>query len=335
MPGIDLFVIGGSAGGLGALLTLVRGLPANLDAALCVALHTSPDSPGLLPHIVARATALACEYARDGETLRRGRIYCAPVDRHLLVEGDQLRVTRGPRENGFRPAVDPLFRTAARSFGSRAAAIVLSGSLGDGSYGLAVVKQLGGTAIVQDPEEALIPSMPQSALRSVEVDHVVAAGEMAELIVRLAGKSSEGDPEMPPPASSGDPAERGTDLAIETPPGQLTPLTCPECGGPLWQHEESRQLHFRCHVGHAYNAESLVEYHSKHVESALWTALRVLEEQAELQSRMAARAEGQQLAAAAKHFHRRAEDSKRQAAVLRGTLLASPAGNGEPGQETD
>ncbi|HEV7223278.1 MAG TPA: chemotaxis protein CheB [Pirellulales bacterium] len=337
MPGIDLFVIGGSAGGLTALLTLVRGLPADLDAALCAAIHTSPDSPGLLPEIIARSTSLACEYVRDGETLAPGRIYCAPVDRHLLVEGNQLRVTRGPRENGFRPAVDPLFRTAARSFGARAAGIVLSGSLADGSFGLALIKQAGGTALVQDPDEALIPSMPRSALRSVEVDYVVSAAEMAPLIVQLAGKVSKGGARMSAHSGSdGDPAERGTDLAIETPPGALTPMTCPECGGTLWEHEERRQISFRCHVGHAFNGESLLEYHSQKVESALWTALRVLEEHAELQRRMAVRAESQQLAAAARQFHRRADDSKRQAAVLRDALLAAPgASEAGPPPEID
>jgi two-component system, chemotaxis family, protein-glutamate methylesterase/glutaminase len=336
LPGIDLFVIGGSAGGLSALLTLVRGLPAGLDAALCVAIHTSPDSPGLLPDIVARATALPCEYALNDETLKPGRIYCAPVDRHLLVEGDRMRVTRGPRENGFRPAVDPLFRTAARSFGARAAGIVLSGSLDDGSYGLALVKQAGGIAIVQDPQEALIPSMPHNAIDGAEVDYVITAAEMAAVIVQLAGRGSQGEAEMSADASPGDdPAERGTDLATQTPPGELTPLTCPECGGSLWEREEGRQIHFRCHVGHAFNGESLLEYHSQQVESALWTALRVLEEHAALQERMADRSEARELGAVALHFHRRAADSRQQAAVLRSALLAAPSSNeSEPRRET-
>jgi two-component system chemotaxis response regulator CheB len=332
-----LFAIGGSAGGLPALLTLVRGLPADFDAVLCVALHTSPDSPGRLPEIIGRATGLACASARDGDTLRPGRIYCAPVDRHLLIEGARLRVTRGPRENGFRPAIDPLFRTAARSFGPRAAGIVLSGSLGDGSLGLAAIKQAGGMALVQNPEEALIPSMPRSALRGVEVDYVATAAEMAPLIVQLAGKFSEGDAEMSAHVSpGGDSAERGTDLATETPPGALTPFTCPECGGSLWERQEGRQLDFRCHVGHAFNTESLVEYHSQGVEAAMWTALRVLEEHAALQERMADRSASQQLGAAAEHFRRRAADTRAKAGVLRDVLLAAPSAS-EPGsrRETD
>ncbi|HVX60784.1 MAG TPA: chemotaxis protein CheB [Pirellulales bacterium] len=326
MSQIDLFVIGGSAGGLSALLELVRELPADLPAALCVAIHTAPSSPGMLPRIVAHKTELPCVYAENNQELTPGRIYFAPVDRHLLISGSRMLVTHGPRENGFRPAVDPLFRSAARSYGPRVAGVILSGSLGDGSYGLAAIKRGGGIAIVQNPEEALVPSMPLSALRGVDVDHVVNAAEMPQLLLELAD-DPKGGPGMaggashePPP----DPARQGTELLQDPPTGKITTLTCPECGGTIWEEEDERQIRFRCHVGHSYNAESMLKYHSQQVESALWTALRVLEEHASLQQRMADRARSQQLAAAAEHFARRSVESREHAELLRSALLLPP-----------
>ena len=325
MPGIDLVVIGGSAGGLPALFDVVRSLPNDLPAAICVAIHMSPYSPGKLPEIVEHRTELPCLFAEDGQSLQPGHIYFAPVDRHLLIDGVMLRVSHGPRENGFRPAVDPMFRTAARSFGKRVAGIVLSGSLGDGSFGLASIKRAGGVTIIQDPEEAIVPSMPLSALRGVEIDYVISASQMAPLIVKLAnGRPKGGAPMSAESSSRLEPADRGDDLASGPPPGELTPLTCPECGGSLWEQSENHQMHYRCHVGHAYSAESLLQYHSQEVEAALWTALRVLEEHAVLQERMALRAESQQLAAAARQFQQRADDSRRQAGTLRNVLLSPP-----------
>lgn len=323
---IELIVIGGSAGGLPALLELVRDLPADLPAALCVAIHTSPYSPGMLAGIVERRTKLPCDFANDGDAIEPGRIYVAPVDRHLLIEDGRLRVTHGPRENGFRPAVDPLFRTAARWHGTRAAGIVLSGSLGDGSIGLAAIKRAGGTTIIQDPEEAQVPSMPLSALRGADIDHIVRAADMAPLIIQLARGRPKGGATMSQEISvRRDPADRGTDLTEKPPEGMLTPLTCPECGGSLWEQESEEQVGYRCHVGHAYSAESLLRNHSQEVEGALWTALRVLEEHAVLQERMATRAEAQRLGAAAEQFHQRSLDCKRQAETLRAVLLNSPA----------
>lgn len=325
VPGIDLFVVGGSAGGLAALLELVRGLPATLDAALCVAIHSSPSSPGLLPRIVQRSSLLPCAFARDGDAVEAGRVYCAPIDRHLLVDGDRLRLSRGPTENGFRPAIDPLFRTAAHSYGVRAAGIILSGSLGDGSHGLMLIKQAGGKAIVQDPAEAPAPSMPLTALRSVEIDHVAAAAQLAPLVVQMAGETMKEFPsaaKQPPPGD--DPANQFVDLTTDLPPGALTALTCPACGGTLWENDEHGQLRFRCHVGHAYSAESLVQNHSQVVESAMWTALRVLNEHAELQERMKLRAEAQGLGAMADHFRSRAEESKQQVELLRKALFSRP-----------
>lgn len=340
LPQPELIVIGGSAGALQPVLDLVRDLPTDLPAAVCVVIHTSPQSPGRLPEIVQRATDLPCKYPQDGEPLRPGHVYLAPADRHLLIEPGRLRLTRGPRENGFRPAIDPLFRTAARAYGSRVAGVVLSGSLDDGSYGLEVIKQAGGLAVVQDPDDAMMTSMPRAALSTVEVDHVAAAAELGPLLARLCQRpdapretpsQSAGEPHRPfagalmsADTALPDPAERGTDLTDATPPGDLTPLTCPECGGSLWQEERAQQLRFNCHVGHAFSADSLLEYHSRAVEGAMWTALRVLEEHAALQKRLAERARHQKFQGAAEQFERRSEDTKRQAHSIRSVLLSRP-----------
>lgn len=325
LAGIDLFVVGGSAGGLSPLLTLLRDLPGTLNAALCVAIHSSPSGPGLLPKIISANGSLPCSYAQDGEPLIAGRIYCAPLDRHLLISGDRLQLTYGPRENGFRPAIDPLFRTAANSFGPRAAGIIFSGLQGDGAHGLALIKRAGGVTIVQDPDEALAPSMPLTALQCGEIDHVIAAAKMGSLVVQLAnGASSRVLPMQGAAPTSDDPAEKGADLSAESPPGDLTPFTCPECGGTLWESEEAGQLRFRCHVGHAFSPESLLQGNSREVETALWTALRVLEEHSALLDRLAARCEEQRLKFSSEHFRERAEHAKRQAELLRNALVVQP-----------
>ncbi|HYR96430.1 MAG TPA: chemotaxis protein CheB [Candidatus Binatus sp.] len=239
----DIVVIGASAGGVTALMELASGLPREFPAALFVVVHSSPDSPGFLPEIVSRAGPLPAAHAVDGERFSHGRFYIAPPDRHLLVEDGTVRVTRGPSENGFRPAVDPLFRTAARSHGARVVGVVLSGALDDGSQGLQVIKDLGGVAIAQHPDDALIPSMPRGAIRNVGVDHVLPVREMAAVITRLA---SEPVPEGTHAMSRRGPRKTDTteeppSLQEETPRGPLSPFTCPECGGTLWETRAPRR----------------------------------------------------------------------------------------------
>ena len=186
MPTEQIVCVGASAGGIEALRTLVAGLPADFGASILVVLHTSPESPGILGNILDRAGALAAANAVDGERIQPGRIYVAPSDHHLLVEPGRLRLTRGPKENRFRPAIDPLFRSAASVYGPMAVGVILSGNLDDGSAGLRAIKQLGGAAIVQDPEEALFPSMPRSALEHVRVDYCLPVAEIASVLTRLA-----------------------------------------------------------------------------------------------------------------------------------------------------
>src|SRR5581483_492929 len=191
--------IGTSSGGIEALRVLLAALPADFPAPICIVIHTSTESPGIVPGILSRITPLPVRYAADGDALRAGHVYVAPPDRHLLVEPGRARVTKGPRENRFRPAIDPLFRSAAQVFGPGAIGVVLTGSLDDGTSGLDVIKRLGGTAVVQDPEDALYPSMPQSAIAHVAVDYVVPLAQLAPLLVGLTSVPAAAWPAAPVP----------------------------------------------------------------------------------------------------------------------------------------
>jgi two-component system chemotaxis response regulator CheB len=186
MQGRDIIVMGCSAGGVQALTEVMRGLPEDLPAAVFVVMHTSPSSPGVLPHILDRSGPLPCAHARDGDLIRKGRVYVAPPDLHLILKRDRVRVVDGPRENGFRPAVDPLFRTAARAFAGRVVGVVLTGGLDDGTEGLLRIKQCGGVAVVQDPNEAIFTGMPANAIRHVDVDHVVPLAQIPAILAQYA-----------------------------------------------------------------------------------------------------------------------------------------------------
>ena len=187
----DVVVIGASAGGLQALTTVVRSLSDRLPACLLVVLHSASDGSGVLPHIIGRSTALPVAFGKTGDPVAPGRIYVAPPDCHLIVAPSGLRLVHGPRENGFRPAIDPLFRTAARAFGPRVIGVILSGALADGSYGLSVVKHHGGIAIVQDPNDAIVPAMPRNAIEHVDVDHILVARDIGAEIARLASVDAQ------------------------------------------------------------------------------------------------------------------------------------------------
>jgi two-component system chemotaxis response regulator CheB len=291
MPARDLIVVGASAGGVEALETLVAGLPADLPAAVIVVLHLAPGTPSVLPRILARAGPLPAVHARDGEPYETGRIYVAPPDHHLLVRDGRLRLIGGARENLHRPAVDPLFRSAAVARGPRVIGVVLTGALDDGTAGLSAVKRCGGVAVVQDPRDASYPSMPANALKNVAVDHCIPVSEMAGLLARLAGEAVTG-PAPPAPA-----AIQAEDCMIERQQddeqvldeiGSRSTITCPECSGTLWELSDD-PVQFRCHVGHAYSPRTLMAQHTRRLEDALWAAIRSFEESASLSERVAAR----------------------------------------------
>ena len=296
MPQRDIFVIGASAGGVVALQRLVGAVPEIFPGSLLIVLHLSPDSTGAIPDILARAGPLPAANARNGEKIVPGRIYVAPPDRHLLVEapGD-IRLGHGPKENRFRPAVDPLFRSAALAYGPRVTGVVLTGGLDDGTAGLCAVKQAGGMAIVQDPREAEASSMPASALRHVAVDHCLGLDAIAALLPRLAAEPVEIGGRI------GEIRSMSKDISIEVQVaaderrresairrlGDPSLFTCPECHGSLLEMRNATPPRFRCHTGHAFTAVTLEAELNERIEAAAWNTIRSLEEHAMLLNHMA------------------------------------------------
>ena len=321
--GRDIVVVGASAGGVEALKVLVGHLPADLPAAVFVVLHLSKASPGALPAILSRAGPLPALTPSDGDRIAPGRVYVAPPDHHMLLEDGLVRLTLGPTENGHRPAVDPLFRSAARTVGPRAAGVILSGVLDDGSAGLAVVKAHGGLAIVQDPDEALYPAMPMHAMQTVRVDHVLPVAEIASLIDRLsrAPLSAAGRLGSPPPDAP-DHVLGLHDVPGNHPPGPASGFTCPDCAGALWEITAGGLTRFRCRVGHAWSADSLLAQQSGRLETALWVALRALEEKADLARKMASRARKHGHERSATRFDRQAQDAALRAEAIRVALFS-------------
>jgi two-component system chemotaxis response regulator CheB len=331
----SIVVIGASAGGLQALSTIVQQLPPSLPASVLIVVHSSTNGQGVLPRILQRVSALPVAFAENGDVLAPGRIFVARPDFHLILSPTGLALVHGPRENGFRPAVDPLFRTAARELGPRVIGVILSGGLSDGTYGLSTVKHHGGVAIVQDPQDAVIPNMPQSAIEYVDVDYVVPAAEIGLLITRLAAgdAATKGRSSMP----------RSTDLEPQLPSaetevgdmnqtfGAPSGLTCPDCGGALWEVQEGRVLRYQCHVGHQYAPENLEAGQRDAIDSALWSAVRVLEEHADLKTRMSARTAAGGMTAVSKGFAEGARDARQQAHRIRTVLFNLGDGNGAKG----
>lgn len=324
MPGHDIIVIGASAGGVEALTTVVRPLPRDLPAAVFAVLHIPAESPSLLATILNRMGSLKAMRAEDGMTIEHGRIYVAQPDHHLLVERDKVRVVRGPRENRHRPAIDPLFRSAAIAYGPRVVGVILTGSLDDGTAGLMAVKRLGGVAIVQDPNEALYASMPTSALAHVKVDYTLPLAHIGPVLVRLAYEKVTGEVTSPVPKDM----ELETNLAgmdMNTfngeRAGKPSAFSCPECGGVLWELEEGNLLRFRCRVGHAFSLETMQAEQARAVEEALWSALKTLEESMSLLHRMAQQAHTQGREWLAQRFEKKRQDAEHHAEVIRKLLL--------------
>ncbi len=325
MPTKDIIVVGASVGGIDALRAIVGELPTDLPAAVFVVLHSAPEAPGVLADILDRAGALPAAFANDGEHLQPGRIYVAPPDRHLIIEPNRVRLTRGPKENRFRPAVDPLFRSAAQVYGPRVIGVILTGYLDDGTAGLWAVKQLGGTAIVQDPHEALASSMPASALRQVRVDHCLPVAEIAPLLVRLTSTplGEEGEYEVP------DELEIEVRIAKEDTAldagvlklGEPSNYACPECHGVLLQLYEEQRIRFRCHTGHAYSVDSLLAEITEGVEDSLWNAIRSVEESVLLLRHMAEHLGRREDGHTADAFLARAQEAQRRADLVRQAVM--------------
>jgi two-component system, chemotaxis family, protein-glutamate methylesterase/glutaminase len=319
-----VIVVGASAGGVEALLALAGGLPSDLAAAVFVVLHTTAQ-PSTLPEILARVCPIPVVPVADGAAIQRGSLYVGPAGHHLLVSREHMHVVEGPRENGFRPAIDPLFRSASRAYGPGAIGVILSGMLDDGTAGLLAVKAHGGIAIVQDPDEALAPSMPRSALAYVAVDYTVASAEMGPLLGRLAvARIGEAEEETDmvtlPPFSDDGPLD-----VVGEAEGQPTRFSCPECSGVLSELHEGTLLRFRCQIGHGYSPKSLVAHQTITTQRALSHALTVVNERGLLLRRLAHEAADRHDHLATRRFETQARAAETQYGKMRDLLETTDA----------
>lgn len=329
----DMVVVGTSAGGIEALRTIVGALPESFSAALCVVLHTAPDSPGILAQILRRAGRLRSVVVRAANRIQHGVIYVPAPDHHLIVEPSIVRATKGPKENRFRPAVDPLFRSAAQVYGPRVIGVILTGGLDDGTAGLWTIKHLGGTAVVQDPDDALFESMPRSALEHVSVDHRVPLAGIAPLLVRLTSEdiTEEGGYTVSEKvrievdiARESAPLEAGVEML-----GEPSTYACPECHGVLLQMQEGNRFRFRCHTGHAYSTESLISEYDEAIEDALWNSIRALQEKVLLVQHLAQHAREQNDPGRAAELERRADEAHDRSERVRRVVLETHDANAD------
>lgn len=319
MSGHDIIVIGASAGGVEALKELVSGLPADLPAVIFIVLHVSPHGTSVLPHILTRAGKLPAYHAYDGQVFEPGNIYIAPPNHHLLVKSGYITLNQGPKENGHRPAVDVLFRTSARSYGPRVIGVVLSGVLDDGTAGTLAIKHHQGMVIVQEPTDALYAGMPQSAIEADHPNYIVPISEMASLFTQLVHADIPGEVDVKDELDISE-LDKDSNLVPE-PGGTPTTYVCPDCGGVLMEYRDGHLFRFRCQIGHAYAAESLIAAQSDALEDALSMAFRALKENSKLTQRLADRAEARGHMESRAAYMEKIADLEANADVLRKILM--------------
>jgi two-component system chemotaxis response regulator CheB len=329
-PAPTLVVVGASAGGVEALTALAAGLPSDLDAAVCVVLHLPAGAESRLADILSRAGGLPATQARDSERLARGRIYVAPPDRHLAVRDGHVVVARGPHENGVRPSIDVLFRSAALSYGRRTVAAVLSGTRDDGVAGATAVGARRGCVMVQDPDDSLFATLPANTVARDHPDRVLPLADLAPAITSAVNRLSEevevrenGDGEMSLETEYA--TLDASALGRDAPPGEPSVYGCPACGGVLWEVDDADLLRFRCRVGHAYTADGVVDGQGESIETALWTAIRALQERAQLSDRLAERLGRAGAERSRRRFEAIAAEAREQAETVR-RLIAGADG---------
>lgn len=324
----NLVVIGASAGGIEALINVVGGLPADFAAAVFVIVHIHPEARSVLPDILQRRGQLPAQHAQDGLPYLEGRIYVAPPDRHLQIRDGIMRVHPGPRENNYRPAIDPLFRSASVVQDAHIIGIVLSGTLDDGTAGLSAIKRRGGLAIVQDPNDAVFDGMPRSALEKVAVDHCVPAAAMGSLLVDLLTGPWPKAAAGVPPLSLEELSLEARLTTLEKYPlhsderaGTISAFACPDCHGTLWELSDADVVRYRCRVGHAYSVDSLLAGQGRALEDALWIALRSLEEKAALHRRLIERFAQRGNRLTVDRYEEQAREAEEQAENIRKLIL--------------
>ena len=320
MPSVVL--IGASAGGIEPLIRVMEGLPADLAAPVLIVVHIPSDAESRLPEILQRRCAMPVAHAVSGEPLLPGHVFVAPPDRHLMLSDGVGRVVRGPRQNRHRPAIDTLLRTGAQVAGPDAVAVILSGAAGDGVAGAIMVANRGGRVFVQDPAEALFPGMPRKVLEAVPGARPLAVDKIADAVQREVGRGA-GIRVVPAPHG---PAGQEDEIMDEiTPPAPIEPgrpaYSCPDCGGVLEELVDEGPLRFRCRVGHEFYADDLASAQWATLEDALWAAVRGMEENAELSSRLARMAEESGSERRAERHRDRGAELQAQSRVIREFLL--------------
>lgn len=319
----NIVVVGASAGGVEALERLFSQFPADLDASFFVVLHISPESPSILASIIDKASRLTSKTAEDGERIQPGHIYVAPPDLHLLVKHGYIRLHRGPRENRHRPAIDPLFRSAAIAYRAQTVGVILTGYLDDGTSGLLAIKRCGGIAVVQDPEDADYPDMPKNAIAEVEVDYLLPLHKMGSVIGQIVEQPAALIDKVPQDiVIEAQIAEQTmSNISDENKLGHLVPVSCPECGGPLWKIDADGVRRYRCHVGHGFTAKALMADQNAALEQALWAAMRTMEERANMALAMAKDEEARGRTRSGQMYREQAATSKTHAEVIRKLLV--------------
>ena len=322
MANRDVLAIGTSAGGFGALRYLARNFPADLDATVLVTIHLSSQFPSALDEILTASGPLPASFAADGDALEKGRIYIAPPERHLIVDASCLRLGLGPRENGARPAIDPMFRSAALCCGPRSVGVILTGTLGDGASGLRALRLCGGITVVQDPLDAAFPEMPATALSRSSPSHVMDLAGMPDLLRSLV-EQQEGEPasvpeELRPEVEIARSGLCGMSRMDRL--GRRSVLTCPECRGLLWEIDEGGLARYRCHVGHAYTAEVMSLALDESLRRALASALRALDERTALARKLREEAIEVGRAGMAKSWAAREQELEKEADIIRASI---------------
>jgi two-component system, chemotaxis family, protein-glutamate methylesterase/glutaminase len=325
----NIIVIGASAGGISAVAKVVEGLSNDINAAVLVVLHLSRSSnAGNIVRMFQKHTKLVCMVAEDNTVIRKGHLYLAPADHHLMITGERMRVKQGPVENKYRPSIDVLFRSAAVHFGNRVIGIILTGMLEDGTSGMSAIQRCGGICIVQDPAEAEYADMPRSVLNLLRVDHQAVLAEMPGIIYRL----------MDQPSPEARPVPRELQIEAELTEKMMSDINqlkkiadrsdfiCPDCGGGLWAIKNDPTHRYRCHTGHVYTENMLFDQQGVGLEDSVYVSLRMLEERRNLLLLMRTHAlerGDQELAAANEH---RAGDINRHIIRLK-ELLSKLAGD--------
>jgi two-component system chemotaxis response regulator CheB len=330
----DIIVIGGSAGSGAALKELVKGLPPDFPGSVFITTHLPTEHRSYLPELLAGPDHIPVTRAIDGQPIERGQAYVAAADRHLLLLDSTIRLGAGPRENMVRPSIDPMFRSAALSYGPRAVGVVLSGMLNDGASGLHAIKQAGGTAVVQHPLDAIEDQMPRAALEVVDADHVVRADDLAEVLREIVASDAG------PPVAPSDMLAFEVEVAAGRRLGsdnlrrfaEPAALTCPDCQGVLSEVRDGRPLRYRCQIGHAFTAEELASHHVA-VDEAVRIAMRIMEERVELVQRMAKDARATGRTAVAELYEQRAQEYARYATTLRDAAMLTVRMGHRPDEE--